>query len=152
MNWPQSELLLEKNAAMIPGGLVSLNRKAEPVIAFAKGKGSKLWDIDGHEYIDYHADFSPYILGHNDDDQIAAVTQSMAEDLSNWGSGPTREEGELARLFCKPFRTRRKFSFSIRVLKPLRKPFESRELRPAEVISSRYRAATTGITTWSPRI
>jgi glutamate-1-semialdehyde 2,1-aminomutase len=101
MNWPKSQALLHQNAAMIPGGLASLNRKADPLIAFVKAKGSRLWDIDGHEYIDYHAGFAPYILGHNDEDQIAAVTKSMADGLSNWGSGPTRDEGELAKLFLQ---------------------------------------------------
>ncbi len=66
-----------------------------------RAKGSKLWDIDGHEYIDYHTGFAPYILGHNDDDQIATVTQSMAEGLSNWGPGPTCNKGELAKHFLQ---------------------------------------------------
>jgi glutamate-1-semialdehyde 2,1-aminomutase len=101
MNWPKSQELLAENSRWIPGGLASLNRKADPVIAFARAKGSRLWDIDGHEYIDCHAGFAPYILGHGDDDQIAAVTRAMQCQLSNYGSGPTPEEGELARLFLK---------------------------------------------------
>ena len=101
MLWPQSEQLLQHNARLIPGGLASLNRKADPVIAFVRAKGSRLWDIDGHEYIDYHAGFAPYLLGHNDDDQIAAVTKAMQDGLSNYGTGPTREEGELAELFLR---------------------------------------------------
>ena len=101
MNWPKSQQLLAENAKLIPGGLASLNRKADPVIAFAHAKGSKLWDIDGNEYIDYHAGFAPYILGHNDDDLNAAVVEAMQNNLSNYGSGPTREEGELARLFLR---------------------------------------------------
>jgi glutamate-1-semialdehyde 2,1-aminomutase len=101
MNWPKSAELLAENARYIPGGLASLNRKTDPVIAFARAKGSKLWDVEGNEYIDYHAGFAPYILGHNDDDQTAAVTAALREDLSNYGSGPTREEGELARLFLQ---------------------------------------------------
>jgi glutamate-1-semialdehyde 2,1-aminomutase len=101
MNWPKSQQLLEENSKLIPGGLASLNRKAEPVIAFARAKGSKLWDVDGNEYIDYHAGFAPYILGHSDDDQTTAVMHAMQSNLSNYGSGPTPEEGELARLFLQ---------------------------------------------------
>src|SRR5688572_28801485 len=101
MDWPNSQQLLEENSRLIPGGVGSLNRKADPVIAFARAKGSKLWDVEGREYIDYHAGFAPYILGHNDDDQITAVTRAFADGLSNYGSGPTREEGELARLFLQ---------------------------------------------------
>jgi glutamate-1-semialdehyde 2,1-aminomutase len=101
MNWIKSQKLLNENTRLIPGGLASLNRKAEPVIAFARAKGSRLWDLDGHEYIDYHAGFAPYILGHNDEDQIAAVTKAMQDGLSNYGSGPTPEEGQLAQLFLR---------------------------------------------------
>lgn len=101
MNWPKSQQLLNENSQLIPGGLASLNRKADPVIAFARAKGSKLWDVDGNEYIDYHAGFAPYILGHSDDDQTAAVIKAMQSNLSNYGSGPTAEEGELARLFLQ---------------------------------------------------
>lgn len=101
MNWPKSQQLLAENSRLIPGGLASLNRKADPVIAFVRAKGSHLWDIDGHEYIDYHAGFAPYILGHNDDDQNAAVIQAVQSGSSNYGSGPTAEEGELARLFLR---------------------------------------------------
>jgi glutamate-1-semialdehyde 2,1-aminomutase len=101
MNWPKSQQLLDENAQVIPGGLASLNRKADPVIAFARAKGSRLWDVEGNEYIDYHAGFAPYILGHNDDDQNAAVLEAMQSNRSNYGSGPTAEEGELARLFLK---------------------------------------------------
>ncbi len=101
MNWPKSQALLTENARLIPGGLASLNRKADPIIAFSRAKGSRLWDIDGHEYIDYHAGFAPYILGHSDDDQTAAVIHAMQSDLSNYGTGPTTEEGDLARLFLQ---------------------------------------------------
>ena len=101
MKWPISEKLLADNARLIPGGLASLNRKAEPVIAFARAKGAYLWDVEGRQYIDYHAGFAPYILGHNDEDQIAAVARAMQDGLSNYGTGPTREEGELARLFLR---------------------------------------------------
>ena len=101
MTWPKSQQLLDENSRLIPGGLASLNRKADPVIAFVRAKGSRLWDIDGHEYIDYHAGFAPYILGHGDEDLIAAVSKTLHSEVSNYGSGPTLEEGELARLFLR---------------------------------------------------
>jgi len=96
--------LLDRNARIIPGGLASINRKADPVIAFARAEGSRMWDIAGKEYIDYHAGFAPYILGHNDPDQNAAVKEALNAQRSNYGTGPTADEGELARLFldCLP--------------------------------------------------
>lgn len=100
----RSASLLEENSRYIPGGLGSLNRKTDPVIAFARALGSRMWDVEGKEYIDYHAGFAPYILGHNDPDVNRAVGEAMAAGLSNYGSGPTEQEGELARLFleCVP--------------------------------------------------
>ena len=100
----KSAALLARNSEVIPGGLASINRKADPVIAFERAQGSHMWDVDGNEYIDYHAGFAPYILGHNDPDQADAVMASLKSGTSNYGSGPTADEGELARLFlaCLP--------------------------------------------------
>ncbi len=101
MNIQRSNELLRRNQEVIPGGLASINRKADPCIAFARAQGSRMWDVDGKEYIDYHAGFAPYILGHNDPDQNKAVIEAMARCHSNYGSGPTSDEGDLARLFLK---------------------------------------------------
>lgn len=103
--------LLERNSAYIPGGLASVNRKADPCLAFARALGSKMWDVDGNEYIDFHAGFAPYILGHNDPDVAKAVQTALSSEVSNYGSGPTQEEGELAKLFleCVPMADRVQF-------------------------------------------
>ena len=93
--------LLKRNEQVIPGGLASINRMADPCIAFVRAKGSRLWDADGNEYVDFHAGFAPYILGHNDPDQNAAVIRAVESERSNCGSGPTEDEGELARLFLR---------------------------------------------------
>ena len=98
-SYPKSSELLASNERLIPGGLASINRRAEPCIAFEKAKGSRLWDVEGNEYIDYHAGFSAYILGHSDNDQNEAVIEAIRANRSNYGSGPTADEGELARLF-----------------------------------------------------
>lgn len=111
LNHSKSAALLARNSEVIPGGLASINRKADPVIAFARAQGSRMWDVDGNEYIDYHAGFAPYILGHNDPDQLDAVAAALRSGTSNYGSGPTAEEGELARLFlaCLPMADRVQF-------------------------------------------
>lgn len=100
----RSHELLARNSQVIPGGLASINRKADPVIAFARAQGARMWDVDGNEYLDYHAGFAPYLLGHNDPDQNKAVIAAVQSGRSNYGSGPTEDEGELARLFlaCLP--------------------------------------------------
>ncbi len=111
MNLKRSQELLERNKRHIPGGLASLNRKADPCISFTRGKGSHIWDVDGNEYIDFHFGFAPYILGHNDPDIRAAVLTAVEGEGSNFGAGTSEEEGELARLFltCVPMADRVQF-------------------------------------------
>jgi len=111
LSWNRTRALLERNERWIPGGLASLNRRADPCISFARGQGAHVWDFDGNEYIDYHFGFAPYILGHNDPDVNAAVVEAVRSGLSNFGSGGTEEEGELAELFlqCVPSAERVQF-------------------------------------------
>jgi len=104
MNLEKTNALLRRNEQWIPGGLSSLNRRADPCLSFAEGRGGRVRDFDGNEYIDYHLGFAPFILGHNDPEQIRSVQAAFASGLSNFGSGTTSEEGELARLLleCLP--------------------------------------------------
>lgn len=101
MNWPKSSELLKKNEKWIPGGVVSLNRKADPNICFSKGKGSRIWDIEGNEYIDYQAGFASAFLGHNDPDVNEAVKNAINSEMLLMGAGPTELEGQLASLICE---------------------------------------------------
>lgn len=100
-NWPKSLELLKGNEKFIPGGVVSLNRKSEPNICFSRGRGSRVWDLEGNEYIDYQAGFAAAFLGHNDPDVNESVRQSIDNETILMGAGPTEFEGELARLFCR---------------------------------------------------
>jgi glutamate-1-semialdehyde 2,1-aminomutase len=95
-----SEELLARNKRYIPGGVVSVNRAVHPEIAFERGAGSKLWDVDGNEYIDYHAAFGPHFLGHNDPYVTEAVVSTLRKQNSLFGSGTTALEGQLAKLIC----------------------------------------------------
>jgi glutamate-1-semialdehyde 2,1-aminomutase len=96
----ESEALLRRGEKVIAGGVVSLNRKVEPAIAFVRAKGSRIWDADGREYLDYHAAFAPHLLGHNDPGVNAAVVQAMEDGWSLMGSGTTPWEVRVAELLC----------------------------------------------------
>ncbi|MFA4870412.1 MAG: aspartate aminotransferase family protein [Pedobacter sp.] len=100
-SWLKSAAVITKNEKWIPGGVVSLNRKSEPNICFSKGLGSRVWDIEGNEYIDYQAGFAAAFLGHNDPDVNAAVLASINDQSVLMGAGPTDLEGQFAELFCK---------------------------------------------------
>ena len=84
----------------IAGGVVSLNRKVDPNIVFVRGKGSRIYDSDGKEYIDYHAAFAPHLLGHNDPEVNDAGRKVLQDEYSLFGSGTNPLEVELARLLC----------------------------------------------------
>ena len=47
-------------------------------IYVARGKGGRIWDIDGNEYIDYRLAYGPVILGYADARVDAAVRDGMA--------------------------------------------------------------------------
>jgi glutamate-1-semialdehyde 2,1-aminomutase len=95
-----SAKMLAKNERLIPGGVVSLNRKVDPNLCFTRGRGSRVWDLDGNEFIDYQAAFSAIFLGHNDPDVNGAVADALRDDRVLMGAGPTDREGELAELIC----------------------------------------------------
>jgi len=92
--------LLAHNSNFIPGGVSSINRLIDPPIAFVKAKGAYLWDIEGTRYIDYHAAFAPYFLGHNFEPINEAVVEVLRSGESLYGAGPGVLEGRLAELIC----------------------------------------------------
>jgi len=100
MNHSQSAALFTANSRHIPGGVVSLNRKVSPEIAFVRGEGAYLWDADGNRYVDYHAAFGPYLLGHGDPEIEDAVIAAVHAGHTLTGSGTTPWEGEAAELLC----------------------------------------------------
>lgn len=95
------ETVLEHNRRYIPGGISSVNRAIDPAITFTKGEGAYLWDAAGKRYIDFHAGFAPYFLGHN----FAPINEAAAAALkggdSLFGAGPSKAEGQLAELICR---------------------------------------------------
>ena len=92
----QQNNILEEGKRYIAGGVVSMNRKVDPPIVFKRAKGSKLYDINDKEYIDYHAAFAPYLLGHNYDPVNEAVIKAIKDQRSLYGSGTNELEIELA--------------------------------------------------------
>jgi glutamate-1-semialdehyde 2,1-aminomutase len=101
MNRSQSAALFARNRRCIPGGMVSLNRKVDPEIAFVRGKGAYVWDVDGNRYIDYHAGFAPYLLGHADAEVDGAVERALREGWTLMGSGTTPWEGRCAEVILR---------------------------------------------------
>ena len=98
MNITQSEKLFYKACEVMPGGVNSPVRAFKSVgcnpLFVKKGNGSKIWDADGNEYIDYVASWGPLIFGHAHP-QIVEALKRQVELGTSYGAS-TELEIELA--------------------------------------------------------
>jgi glutamate-1-semialdehyde 2,1-aminomutase len=97
---PKSEQLFAEALNCIPGGVNSPVRAfravgGQPFFA-SHAKGARLWDVDGHEYIDYVCTWGPAILGHAHPKIVQAV-QSAAQRGTSFGI-PNPLEVTMAKL------------------------------------------------------
>ena len=88
---------------VIPGGVNS------PVRAFRavggkppfiqRGNGSRIWDVDGNEYIDYIGSWGPLIFGHRPPEIVQALNEVL--EIGTSFGAPTEREVEIAELITK---------------------------------------------------
>jgi glutamate-1-semialdehyde 2,1-aminomutase len=85
---------------LMPGGVNSPVRAFKSVdmdpIFMERGKGSKMFDIDGNEYIDYVLSWGPLIIGHANERVVEAL-KKVAETGTSFGTS-TLIENKLAKL------------------------------------------------------
>ncbi|OGI02630.1 MAG: glutamate-1-semialdehyde-2,1-aminomutase [Candidatus Melainabacteria bacterium GWF2_37_15] len=103
MNLDRSKALFEEAKKYIPGGVNS------PVRAFreigmnppflVRGEGSKVYDEDGNEYIDFVSSWGPMILGHGNKAVIDALKNQI--DTAIGFGAPTAMEVEMAKLITE---------------------------------------------------
>ncbi len=90
----------EQARTLLPGGVNSPVRAFKSVGGtprfIARASGSRVWDVDGNEYIDYVGSWGPMILGHAHPEVVAGVQETAADGMS-FGA-PCELEIELARL------------------------------------------------------
>ncbi len=99
MKIEKSKKLFEEAQKYLVGGVNSPVRAFKSVgmepLFIKKGKGSRVWDVDDNEYIDYVLSWGPLILGHANDQIINAI-----KEVSNYGTSfgaPTELEIEMAK-------------------------------------------------------
>lgn len=98
--WEKSKELYEVAKNLMPGGVSSPVRAVKPYPFYtAKAKGSKIYDVDGNEYVDYCMAYGPLILGHANEE----VKEKVVEQLENgWIYGtPVELEIEYAKIIRK---------------------------------------------------
>ncbi len=96
---------LEAAVKVFPGGVNSPVRAFKSVggkpVFISRAAGSRVFDIEGRDYIDYVGSWGPMILGHADSDVVEAVCRTAADGLS-FGA-PTEGETVLAGLIREAF-------------------------------------------------
>lgn len=103
MNTTKSKQLFEEAKKFIPGGVNSPVRAFKSVggdpIFIERGSGSKFYDVDGNEYIDYIGSWGPHLFGHNP----PFIKQALAEAFERGTSfgAPTELEVKMAQLITE---------------------------------------------------
>lgn len=105
MNNTTSQELYNKGLKHLVGAVNSPVRAFQSVggnpLFIKNAKGSKIYDVDGNEYIDLVLSYGPMILGHGNEKVIEAVTKQVNEGFSFGAS--TENEIILAEMICAAF-------------------------------------------------
>src|SRR3984885_8298678 len=98
MEQKKSKELFEKAKQYFPGGVNSPVRAFRSVggtpLFIERGDGCRIWDADGHEFIDFCGSWGPLILGHNHAEVRKQIIDSVNKGTS-FGA-PTALENDLA--------------------------------------------------------
>ena len=98
----RSTELFHEALRYLPGGVDSPVRAFKAVggnpLFIKKGNGSKIYDEDGNEYIDYLCSWGPLILGHSHPEVVSAIKQ-VVERGTTFGA-PSELETMLAKMLC----------------------------------------------------
>jgi glutamate-1-semialdehyde 2,1-aminomutase len=96
---PQSLATWQKNRRVMPAGVGSLFRLADPFpMVIKRAEGARVWDADDNEYLDFMLGFSTMILGNTPGDVQVAIRDAL-ERGSHYGQC-TEHEYAFAKLFC----------------------------------------------------
>jgi glutamate-1-semialdehyde 2,1-aminomutase len=77
---PRSAALLERAKGTLPAGVTSTWQITRPMpVWIDRGRGSRVWDVDGHEYVDLHGGYGVNLAGHAHPKIVAAARARVAE-------------------------------------------------------------------------
>ncbi|HXN90075.1 MAG TPA: aminotransferase class III-fold pyridoxal phosphate-dependent enzyme, partial [Candidatus Sulfotelmatobacter sp.] len=102
---PRSHQLWTEARQVMPRGVPSSFQDASPQPVFMeRGKGSRVWDVDGNEYVDFHNGFGVMVVGHTHPAIVSAVEAQLHRGTHF--AQPVAENivvaRELARRFQQP--------------------------------------------------
>src|SRR5918996_5810644 len=101
----RSRELWERAQKVMPGGVPSSFQSIEPWPVFVeRGEGSRVWDVDGNEYSDFHNGFGVVVVGHGNP-TVAEAVAAQAKGGTHFAApteGSIRVAEELQRRFKLP--------------------------------------------------
>ncbi|MFO0985915.1 MAG: aminotransferase class III-fold pyridoxal phosphate-dependent enzyme [Alphaproteobacteria bacterium] len=99
---PNSRARFEAAARVMPGGNTRTVLFYEPFpLCIARGEGARIWDVDGHAYLDFLGEFTAGIFGHSDPRIRAAIDAALDGGINL--SGHNTLEAGLAAIVCARF-------------------------------------------------
>ncbi len=99
---PRSRARHAEAARVLPGGNTRSILFYPPFpVTITRGEGARLFDLDGHAYLDFLGEYTAGLYGHSDPVIRAAVEQALADGILL--GAPNRYEAELAKLMCARF-------------------------------------------------
>ena len=99
---PRSHQLWTEAREVMPRGVPSSFQDAAPQPVFVeRGKGSRVWDVDGNEYVDFHNGFGVMVVGHAHPKIVEAVSHRIAQ--GSHFAQPVAEDVQVARELSRRF-------------------------------------------------
>lgn len=90
---PASKQRFERGSEVMPGGVPSSFQENEPwPVYLERGEGARVWDVDGHEYVDFHNGFGVMCIGHAN--RVVGDAVKSRVDLGTHFAAPT--DGSIA--------------------------------------------------------
>jgi glutamate-1-semialdehyde 2,1-aminomutase len=99
---PESRRLHEERARFMPGGNTrSVLHVAPFPLTIVRADGARIWDADGHEYLDFLGEYTAGLYGHSNPAIQAAIREALADGIVL--GAPNRYEHRLAEAICDRF-------------------------------------------------
>ena len=99
---PESKRLHEERARFMPGGNTRSVLHVPPFpLTIVRAEGARIWDADGHEYLDFLGEYTAGLYGHSNPVIEAAIREALADGTVL--GAPNRYELRLAEAICGRF-------------------------------------------------
>jgi glutamate-1-semialdehyde 2,1-aminomutase len=99
---PSSQARWREACTLMPGGVTSSWASTRPIpVWIDRGAGSHVWDVDGNEYVDYHAGYGVNVVGHGNPHVVEAVQRRVT--MGTHFAQPTPDSIEVARMLAARF-------------------------------------------------